>query len=252
VLGAYPLSIQLSSSNEKCIQEIHIQARQRRNRQQLKELYKSGVLLDDLREEQNAGTITSNVTALSSAQCQEYSSSLSDTEEDVTSDKVSLVLQQRIQQHLGTENSNKNTNPGEEGEAEQHWDARIRAYSDTMANRLMHHLIQQQKGHTTLPIGRKDSSPLVPLHMAKLDFMQGLRNNTTNIDYKRVLPISLSIMILVGTSVGIIVPLMPFIAENLSLSPGDYGMVVSAFALSYFLGNLPTAILVDRHGRKPW
>jgi predicted MFS family arabinose efflux permease len=169
----------------------------------------------------------------------------------VTPEKVSLVLQQRIRQHLGTENSNKNTISREEGEAEQRWDARIRTYSDTMATRLMHHLIQQQKGHTTLPVGRKDSSPLVPLHMAKLDFMQGLRNNTTNIDYKRVLPISLS-MILVGTSVGIIVPLMPFIAENLSLSPGDYGMVVSAFALSKFLGNLPSAILVDRHGRKPY
>jgi hypothetical protein len=149
------------------------------------------------------------VTALSSDQHQKYSSSLSDTEEDVTPEKVSLVLQQRIGQHLGTENSNKNTNPGEEGEAEQRWDARLRTYSDTMANRLMHRLIQQQKGHTTLPISRKDSSPLVPLHMAKLDFMQGLRNNTTNIDYKRVLPISLS-MILVGTSVGIIVPLTPF------------------------------------------
>jgi predicted MFS family arabinose efflux permease len=174
----------------------------------------------------------------------------------VTPEKVSLVLQQRIRQHLRTckatttANSNKNTNPGEEGEAEQRWDARIRTYSDTMANRLMYHLIHQQKGHTS-NIDRRDSSPLLPLHMEKLDFMQGLRNNTTNIDYKRVLPISLS-MILVGTSVGIIVPLMPFIAENLSLSPGDYGMVVSAFALSKFLGNLPSAILVDRHGRKPY
>jgi hypothetical protein len=59
--------------------------------EQLKELYKSGVILDDLREEQkkysvnlegDAVTIPSSVTALSSAHRQEYSSSLSGTEED--------------------------------------------------------------------------------------------------------------------------------------------------------------------------
>ena len=59
-------------------------------------------------------------------------------------------------------------------------------------------------------------------------------------------------MLLVGTSVGITSPIMPFIAEKLHLAPTHYGAVVSSFALSKMLGNVPCAILVERHGRKPY
>ena len=45
---------------------------------------------------------------------------------------------------------------------------------------------------------------------------------------------------------------MPFVVENLGLTPGQYGMVVSAFAAAKMLGNVPSAVLVERHGRKPY
>lgn len=40
--------------------------------------------------------------------------------------------------------------------------------------------------------------------------------------------------------------------QNLGLTAGEYGMVVSAFALSKMLGNIPFAVLVERDGRKPY
>lgn len=59
-------------------------------------------------------------------------------------------------------------------------------------------------------------------------------------------------MLLVGSSVGIVTPIMPFVVENIGLSPGQYGGVVAAFALAKLVGNVPSAILVERHGRKPY
>jgi len=183
----------------------------------------------------------------------------------ITTEKVSLLLQSRMRQYLertltgelqqpsdDTKGARDNFDSQNQAPAkfindklEQQLDLRIRTYSDIMATRLMYHLICEQKPKATTE-SLEDA-----LQMTKLQFTQGLKALTTNIDYKRVLPISLS-MILVGTSVGIIVPLMPFIAEQISLSPGDYGMVISAFALSKLIGNVPSAILVDLHGRKPF
>jgi MFS family permease len=34
------------------------------------------------------------------------------------------------------------------------------------------------------------------------------------------------------------------------LTAGEYGLVVSAFALAKMTGNIPSAVLVERHGRK--
>jgi MFS family permease len=82
-------------------------------------------------------------------------------------------------------------------------------------------------------------------------FTTQLLQKATSVDVKRTLPITIS-MLLVGSSVGIITPVMPFVVENLGLSPGQYGMVVSAFALAKMAGNVPSAILVERHGRKPY
>jgi MFS family permease len=82
-------------------------------------------------------------------------------------------------------------------------------------------------------------------------FTTQLLQKATKVDIKRTLPITIS-MLLVGSSVGIITPVMPFVVENLGLSPGQYGMVVSAFALAKMAGNVPSAILVERHGRKPY
>jgi MFS family permease len=42
------------------------------------------------------------------------------------------------------------------------------------------------------------------------------------------------------------------VVQNLGLTAGEYGMVVSAFALAKMVGNIPFAVLVERDGRKPY
>jgi DHA1 family multidrug resistance protein-like MFS transporter len=49
----------------------------------------------------------------------------------------------------------------------------------------------------------------------------------------------------------VILPVMPLLVKQMSLSTSDFGMVVSAFALSKLMFNIPSAFLADRHGRKP-
>eukprot|EP01039_Chlorochromonas_danica_P007980 gene7980-8802_t len=53
-----------------------------------------------------------------------------------------------------------------------------------------------------------------------------------------------------GLSVGIIIPCMPLLSAQLQLPPSDMGIIVSAFGLSKLLGNMPSAHLVERFGRK--
>jgi hypothetical protein len=65
--------------------------------------------------------------------------------------------------------------------------------------------------------------------MYKDDFCRVLREMATRVDLVRSLPIVTSMMI-VGASVGVITPAMPFVVENLGLSTSQYGVVVSAFA----------------------
>ena len=45
---------------------------------------------------------------------------------------------------------------------------------------------------------------------------------------------------------------MPFIVQELEISSSEFGLVVSAFGLAKMLGNVPSAIGVERHGRKPY
>lgn len=82
-------------------------------------------------------------------------------------------------------------------------------------------------------------------------FRQTILTMAESVDYKKTMPITVS-MFLVGTSVGIISPVMPFVVESMGLSTGQYGLVVSAFALAKIAGNVPSAVLVERHGRKPY
>jgi len=105
-----------------------------------------------------------------------------------------------------------------------------RDYADQEASRLL------QLFDTTHPIDKQV-------------FSSQLLAKASSVDMKRTLPITIS-MLLVGSSVGIITPVMPFVVENLGLTPGQYGMVVSAFAAAKMLGNVPSAVLVERHGRK--
>ena len=87
--------------------------------------------------------------------------------------------------------------------------------------------------------------------VTKLEFSRKLMSIASTVETAKVMPITIS-MLLVGSSVGIIIPVMPFIVEHLGLTPGQFGMVVSAFALTKMAGNVPAAILVERHGRKPY
>ena len=85
----------------------------------------------------------------------------------------------------------------------------------------------------------------------KSHFVNVLQEKAAKVDLVRSLPI-ISSMLIVGASVGVITPAMPFVVENLGLNAGQYGLVVSAFALSKMAANIPTAIFVERHGRKPF
>ena len=85
----------------------------------------------------------------------------------------------------------------------------------------------------------------------KHEFLQVLRDRASKVDFVRTLPI-VSSMLIVGASVGVVTPAMPFVVENLGISASQYGLVVSAFALSKMAANIPSAIFVERHGRKPY
>ena len=87
--------------------------------------------------------------------------------------------------------------------------------------------------------------------ISRQDFRETLLQMASSVDYRRTIPITVSTL-LMGSSFGIITPVMPFVVENLGLSPGQYGMVVGSFALARVVANVPSAILVERHGRKPY
>ncbi|KAL3780025.1 hypothetical protein HJC23_011821 [Cyclotella cryptica] len=87
--------------------------------------------------------------------------------------------------------------------------------------------------------------------LTKHQFYTAIHALSSQINYPTILPLAAS-MLLVGSSVGVISPIMPFLASKLDLTTYQYGIVVSSFALSKMLGNVPSAILVERHGRKPY
>lgn len=89
------------------------------------------------------------------------------------------------------------------------------------------------------------------LVVSKSQFNARIKALASVVDAKKALPISLS-MLMIGSSVGVVTPVMPFVVENLGLSTGQYGTVVAAFALAKIVGNVPSAVLVERHGRRPY
>lgn len=104
--------------------------------------------------------------------------------------------------------------------------------------------------HIFHPNSKDNHSNLASQATISLDsFVTTIRTKATDIDVPGMWPITVS-MLLVGSSVGILTPAMPFVVEELGLTPGQYGYVVSAFALAKMTGNIPSAILVERHGRK--
>jgi len=115
---------------------------------------------------------------------------------------------------------------------------------------------QQQDLTTTVSPSNPPSSssssliPLKPPYLYRKPFISHLQSLATKIDYTQSLPISIN-MFVVGTSVGMIVPMMPWLVYEFGLSTGQYGWVVGSFAVAKCLGNIPSTIGVERYGRKP-
>lgn len=53
-----------------------------------------------------------------------------------------------------------------------------------------------------------------------------------------------------GTSIGVIMPVMPQLVAQLSITSTEYGLIVGAFAFTKLIANIPAATLVDKYGRK--
>ena len=65
----------------------------------------------------------------------------------------------------------------------------------------------------------------------------------------RVWPLGLSFLG-TGLSIGIIVPILPLLVEQLNINSSEFGVVVSAFGLSKLVGNFPAAQWISIHGTK--
>lgn len=87
--------------------------------------------------------------------------------------------------------------------------------------------------------------------LTRNDFCNKIEALATELDVSRTVPISVS-MLLVGSSVGIIIPVMPYVVQNLGITAGEYGVVVGSFALAKLFANVPAAVMVEKHGRKPF
>ena len=68
---------------------------------------------------------------------------------------------------------------------------------------------------------------------------------------KRVWPVAAS-MLLTGGAIGVIVPVMPLLVKSMGITTAEFGIVISAFALSKMTGNVPISVLADVYGRKPF
>ncbi len=77
----------------------------------------------------------------------------------------------------------------------------------------------------------------------------GSKPNKDKID-PRVYPIALS-SLLMGSAIGIIMPLMPAISRELNISHGEFGIVVSVMGFTRILANIPASFAAEKFGRRP-
>jgi multidrug resistance protein len=68
---------------------------------------------------------------------------------------------------------------------------------------------------------------------------------------KKVLPILFAIMFLVMVGFGIIIPVLPFYAEDIGASPTQLGLLMSVYSIAQFLFAPMWGRISDRIGRKP-
>ncbi len=66
----------------------------------------------------------------------------------------------------------------------------------------------------------------------------------------RVWPVAISFAA-TGLSIGIIIPILPLLVQEINLPSSIFGVAVSSFGLAKLIGNVPTAKWVDDYGRKP-
>jgi MFS family permease len=156
-----------------------------------------------------------------------------DSDPMLTVDRLRDYLVERIHQLEAD-------NPLPSGPHDELTEQRRKDFCSSEANRILTLLKATPRGY-----------PHQALTMTKQEFTTQLMTLASTVETGKVMPITIS-MLLVGSSVGIITPVMPFIVEHLGLTPGQFGMVVSAFALAKMAGNVPSAIFVERHGRKPF
>ena len=101
------------------------------------------------------------------------------------------------------------------------------------------------------PSSSSSSSLATASYITRRQFRESLHTMSSKVHYPLLLPLSVS-MLLTGLSVGVTSPIMPFISDNLQLTITQYGTVISSFAVSKMLLNVPSSILVDRYGRRPY
>ena len=68
---------------------------------------------------------------------------------------------------------------------------------------------------------------------------------------KRALPILFAVMFLVMVGFGIIIPVLPFYAENIGASPTQLGLLMAVYSLTQLLFAPIWGRISDRIGRKP-
>ncbi len=81
------------------------------------------------------------------------------------------------------------------------------------------------------------------------DFSARIRKVGEELD-NRVWPVAISFAA-TGLSIGIIIPILPILVKEINLPPSTFGIAVSAFGLAKVLGNVPSALWVEKYGRKP-
>lgn len=80
------------------------------------------------------------------------------------------------------------------------------------------------------------------------EFQAGILDMAEQRD-ERMWPIAGS-MLFAGIAVGVVLPAMPLLVQQLGLTQAQFGTVVSAFGLSKLLANLPAGIFLDWQGRR--
>jgi fucose permease len=119
------------------------------------------------------------------------------------------------------------------------------------AQNILHWLVPPTDSQLSSSTTSNNKASSSSIQLTRSQFVERMTTLASTVDYKASAPVILS-MWLVGTSVGVMNPVMPFLVEALQLSASEYGTVVSGFAASKMICNIPAAILVERHGRKPY